>query len=95
MRPFMRLWIEVVAAAAKGEAPFVTIAAQIMAGFEHWVDARLHAPAGADRKATALAVIAVIDGLAVIDVCAGEAMAQRAAEVLCQMLLSPTHHRLP
>lgn len=78
MRQFMRLWIEVVAAAAKGEAPFVAIAAQIMAGFQHWVDVRLDAPAGADREALVAAIIAVVDGLALIDVCVGPDLVARA-----------------
>lgn len=77
MRRFMRLWVEVVAAAAKGEEPFVAIAAEVMAGFRQWVDARLDLPARADREATAAAVIAVIDGLALVDICSEDGLASR------------------
>lgn len=82
MRRFMRLWVEVVAAAARGERPFGEIAEQIMAGFREWVDARLQLPAGADRAAIASAVIAVIDGLALVDICIGKDETSRAAKAL-------------
>lgn len=82
MRRFMRLWVEVVAAAARGERPFGEIAEQIMAGFRQWVDARLQLPAGADRAAVASAVIAVIDGLALVDICIGKEATARAAKAL-------------
>ena len=87
MRRFMRLWVEVIAAAARSEQPFVGIAAQIMEGFRHWVETRLDLPAGTDREAVAAAVIATIDGLALVDICAGEALATRAAAALS--LLQP------
>jgi AcrR family transcriptional regulator len=72
MRRFMRLWIEMVAAAARQEEPFVTIAAQVLANFRSFVVPRLDVPAGTDREALAGAIIAVIDGLALVDVCSTE-----------------------
>lgn len=86
MRGFMRLWVEVVAAAARGEAPFPAIVAQVMAGFRLWVDARLDLPAGADREATAAAIIAVIDGLALVDICAEDDIATRMSAALGALL---------
>ena len=86
MRRFMRLWVEVVAAAAKGEAPFAAIAAQVMAGFRLWIDARLDLPAGADREGTAAAIIAVIDGLALVDICAENDLAPRMTDALAALL---------
>jgi AcrR family transcriptional regulator len=77
MRRFMRLWIELVAAAAKGEEPYGAIVAQIMAGFRLWVAARLDAPPDADREALAAAIIAVIDGLALVEMSAGEDLGPR------------------
>ncbi|MFM8535525.1 MAG: TetR/AcrR family transcriptional regulator, partial [Acidimicrobiia bacterium] len=74
MRPFMRLWVEAVAAAAREEAPFPKIVADVMAGFRLWVDARLDLAAGADRASTAAAIIAIIDGLALVDICGGDAI---------------------
>lgn len=82
MRRFMRLWIEVVAAAAKGEAPFVSIAAQIMAGFQMWVDSRLDLPPGADRAAIAAGIIAVVDGLALVGICTDDDLVTRAVDAI-------------
>lgn len=81
MRRFMRLWIEVVAEAGKGREPFAAIAGAIMGGFVAWIDSRLDAPPEADRAGLAAAVIAVIDGLALVDLLtpAGTAPAARAA----------------
>lgn len=86
MRRFMRLWVEVVAAAARGEAPFPAIVAQVMAGFRLWVDTRLDLPAGADREGTAAAIIAVIDGLALVDICADDDIAARMTGALGTLL---------
>ena len=77
-RPYMRLWIEIVAAAARREEPFVAIAGQIMSGFRQWIEPRLDLPPGEKRQAAALSVIAICDGLALIDICAGEAAAHQA-----------------
>lgn len=86
MRRFMRLWVEVVAAAARGEAPFPAIVTQVMGGFRQWVDARVILPEGADREATCAAIIAVIDGLALIDICAEDDLAPRMAIALGGLL---------
>ena len=84
-RPVMRLWIEVVAAAARGEAPFPQLAWEIAAGFIGWAEARLD-PAGlSDPRATAAGIIALIDGLAVVAVCADETLVQRAADQLADL----------
>lgn len=86
MRRFMRLWVEVVAAASRGEAPFQAIVAQVMAGFQLWVDARIDLPEGTDREGTAAAIIAVIDGLALVDMCSDDEIAPRMATALAGLL---------
>ncbi|MEY4056688.1 MAG: hypothetical protein RL519_2023 [Pseudomonadota bacterium] len=86
MRRFMRLWVEVVAAAARGEAPYPAIVAQVMGGFRMWVDARLDLPEGADREGTAAAIIAVVDGLALVDICSDDEIAPRMASALSVLL---------
>ncbi len=86
MRRFMRLWIAVIAAAAKGEEPFLTVSAQIVAGFQQWAETRLELPPGADRAGLALAMIALIDGLALVDICSGEAMTARARSAVAALL---------
>lgn len=86
MRRFMRLWVEVVAAASGGEVPFPDIVRQVMGGFRAWVDARLALPEGADREGTAAAIIAMIDGLALVDICSDDDMAGRMAAALPTLL---------
>ncbi len=92
MRNFMKLWIEVIAAASRGELPFVAISGQIIEGFQAWVESRLDLPAGADRAGLALAIIALIDGLALIDICVGEKSTARATSALT-LLVSTGEHR--
>ncbi len=92
LRPYMRLWIEVVAAAARGEDPFVTVAQSMASGFTQWIETRLEAGDGADlqdRRALAAAVLAVVDGLALLDVCAGEALTRSAARSIGEVLTEP------
>ena len=73
LRRFMRLWVEMIGAAAKGEEPFVAISAQVLGGFKQWLAARLDVPEGIDRAATAGAIIALVDGLALVEICSTEA----------------------
>ena len=86
MRRFMRLWVEAVAAAAREEAPFPKIVTDVMLGFRLWVDARLDLVEGADRASTAAAIIAIIDGLALVDICGDDAIAPGIVEALAGLL---------
>lgn len=86
LRPYMRLWIEVVAGAARGEAPFPQLAGQIAGGFIAFVEARLDTANVPEPRATATAIVAMIDGLAIIAVCADEALVARAAQQLEHLL---------
>ena len=80
MKPYMRLWIEVVAASARDEAPFPAIAREIATGFRQWIEARLD-PAGLpDPVGTAALILATVDGLALLDVCSDDGITARAAQ---------------
>ncbi|SMD06509.1 TetR/AcrR family transcriptional regulator [Novosphingobium sp. B1] len=81
MRPVFRVWVEIVAAARR-EEPYTTLAASIIAGFRDWVAARLDLSANADRNATAMAIIAFVDGLALVEICSGTGAAADAANAL-------------
>lgn len=81
-RPFMRLWIEAVAAAARGEVPFVDIAARIGEGFLVWLEDRLDPATTVDPAGTAAAILALLDGLALLEVCVGSPRTLRAVEAL-------------
>lgn len=82
VRPYMRLWIESVAAAARDEEPFPAITQAILSGFREWLDQRLDLPPGADREAVAMAILATLDGLALIEICSGPATVARAVAAL-------------
>jgi AcrR family transcriptional regulator len=82
VRPFMRLWIAIVAAAARGEQPHVDIARQIMSGFQEWLEARVALQEESERQAAALAIIALCDGIMLVDLCAGEDASNRARSAL-------------
>lgn len=81
-RPYMRLWIEIVAAAARGEAPFVEIAAGITGGFLDWIESRLDPAVTPDPKGAAALILATLDGLALVDICSGPDRALAAAAEL-------------
>ncbi|WP_297515030.1 TetR/AcrR family transcriptional regulator [uncultured Caulobacter sp.] len=81
-RPFMRLWIESAAAAARGEAPFVDLVRQIGDGFLAWLMARLDPASVADPAGAAAAILAQLDGLALLEVCVGPAPIRGAVEAL-------------
>ncbi len=82
MRRFMRLWVEMIGAAAKGEEPFVTISAQLLGGFKAWLAPRLDVPSGTDRAALAGAIIALVDGLTLVEICSTEADMRATHEAL-------------
>jgi AcrR family transcriptional regulator len=85
MRPYMRLWIEIIAVAARGEQPYSAVANQVTTGFLGWIETRLAGEASETKRATAAMIFAMIDGLAILDMCAGEgqsAMAARAFKAL-------------
>jgi AcrR family transcriptional regulator len=79
MRRYMRLWIEIIAAAARGEQPFAMVANQVTAGFLGWIESRLSGEAGDSKRATASMIFAIIDGLAILDICAGQDQSEKAA----------------
>lgn len=80
MRPFFRLWMETVAAAARDEAPYNTIARTIAEGFLSWIEGRLDINSDEQRQAMAAMILAMIDGLALLEICTDESRAQMAAE---------------
>jgi AcrR family transcriptional regulator len=85
MRPYMRLWIEIIAVAARGEQPYSAVANQVTTGFLGWIETRLAGEASETKRSTAAMIFAMIDGLAILDMCAGEgqsAMAARAFKAL-------------
>ncbi|ATC31016.1 TetR/AcrR family transcriptional regulator [Caulobacter vibrioides] len=81
-RPFMRLWIEAIAAAARQEPPFDVVARQIGEGFLAWIEARLDPALVSDPPGAAATILALLDGLALLEVCGGEDRVQSAVAAL-------------
>jgi AcrR family transcriptional regulator len=67
MKPAMRLWIEIVAAAYRDEPPYSDAAGRIGAGFLDWLALRLDTDE-TRRRAEAAMILAMVDGLAILDV---------------------------
>ncbi len=88
MRPFMRLWVQIVAAAARNEEPYTEIAQQVMSGFQFWVESRLAPEFQDGSQATATALLAFIDGLALIDICVGPVRTRAAIDAAHAMMAS-------
>ncbi len=65
-QPFMWLWLEIAAAAARGQEPHRAIAGRIADGFLAWGEARLEEPDPAQRAAQAALLLATVDGLALL-----------------------------
>lgn len=63
--PYMRLWLEIAARSAAGEAPYRDAARAIASGFLDWITRQLEAPA--DRHAAEAArLFAQVEGLVVL-----------------------------
>lgn len=86
VKPFMSLWLEVVAAAARGGKPYTQVARQIAGGFLDWAESRL-VETTESRRATAAMILAMIDGLALIEACTDEKLTQQAAARMRQLAL--------
>ena len=67
LQPYMRLWLELAASAARSQEPYRAIAGRIADGFLAWTAERLHVEREADRAPQAALLLATVDGLALLD----------------------------
>jgi AcrR family transcriptional regulator len=67
VRPYMQLWLEMTIASARGEEPFRSLAGAIAEGFVGWVETRLAMKDAGARQAAAARIVALLDGLVVLD----------------------------
>src|SRR5271170_489310 len=63
LKPFMHLWLDLAAGAARGLQPHRGIAGAIADGFFAWVTSRLKVPRGADLASSAALFLASIEGM--------------------------------
>lgn len=73
LAPFMPLWLELAARAARGAEPYRTIAGSIADGFHAWLTVRL----GGDAAAAAR-LLATVDGMLLLAAVGRPALAERA-----------------
>ena len=78
LAPYMQLWLEIAAAAMRGQQPHLHVAGAIAGGFLDWIGSRLNVPEAA-RADAAAAVLARIEGLVVLDAVGRRDLADRLA----------------
>jgi AcrR family transcriptional regulator len=78
LRPYMRLWLEVVIYASRGEQPYLTVAGRIADGFVALVAAMIDHPEEAVRKSKAARLIAILDGAILLDLAGRKSLADLA-----------------
>jgi AcrR family transcriptional regulator len=74
MRPYMRLFLELVILSGRGEEPYRRVAGGIADGFLAWIAARLDSPDGV----VAARLIALLDGAVVLDMIGRDRIADAA-----------------
>lgn len=67
VQPYLRLWLELVAHAVRGQEPFRAIARQIGDTFLHWIAAALRVEREEDRAPLAALALATVEGLILFD----------------------------
>ena len=73
--PFMRLWMEVIARAARGEAPYDRIGPALVRSWTAWIEGRLLPPAGLPEPARPAALLSIIEGMSLLEMAAPGATA--------------------
>lgn len=66
MRPYMRVWLEIVALAARGDAFYRATGEQIARGFLAWGAAQLDSPTPQRREADAAKLLVRVEGMLVL-----------------------------
>lgn len=82
VRPFLRLWLELAASAADGEASYRLMARQIMDNFFEWVQTALHVDNEVDRLPMAALALATAEGFAVLDIVDSNHLIQHALKAI-------------
>jgi len=66
-RAFVQLWLEIAARAARGDEQYVAIAAAIAEFWTDWIVHSVHFPAGTASRNAAAMMLAIVNGIAVLD----------------------------
>lgn len=79
-KPHMRLWMETISAAARKEEPFVGIAARTATGLIAVIESRLAIDDPEKRRNVEAMLLAMVDGLAILDASTAEGTSAGAAK---------------
>ncbi|ATE63500.1 TetR family transcriptional regulator [Rhizorhabdus dicambivorans] len=66
-RPFVELWFEVAARATRGDALHARAASKIAEGWTDWIVRSVHFPAGTASRSAAAMMLAIVNGLALLE----------------------------
>jgi AcrR family transcriptional regulator len=82
LKPYMEVWLELVAASARGVEPHRTISGAIADGFIAWAAEHLEGEDANTRRAEAALFVATLDGLMLLDAAGRGDAAARAVAVI-------------
>ncbi len=86
LRPYMRLWTQIAAAATSGQQPYARVASTIVYGLLAWVSDRLALDNDGDRKKVAAQILGMVEGVAVLDGFTDGRLSTMAAEAMADSL---------
>lgn len=86
LQPYMALWMDVMAHAGRGQAPYQEIAADIAAHFLAWIEQRLATEDSKERRAQAAMIFAMVDGSYLLSSCTASALTKSAQGQMAALL---------
>lgn len=86
LRPYMEIWGEMAAAAARKEQPFAAITDGIAQGFQLWIESRLAIEDEEERRAMASLLMVMVDGGALLEALDGGRITARARTAMAALL---------
>lgn len=66
-KPYLNIWFEIVARAARGDAVFATTAEAIAEAWNDWIVRTVHFPQGVASRAAAAMMLAIVNGIALLE----------------------------
>jgi AcrR family transcriptional regulator len=85
MKPYIKLWLDLIASAAIQEEPFLAIAQQISDAFYFWIVAALRVKTESELESQAALALATIEGFVLLDGLKRESRIQHAMKAIQQM----------